>query len=55
VFGCGLHQVGKLMRIEWRFVFVKPSQWCVTPRYSSRGQQFQFQWLFFYLHRIIIQ
>jgi hypothetical protein len=43
------------MTVEWRFIFVKPSQWRLAPRYSRRGQQFQFQWLFFYLHRIIIQ
>lgn len=42
------------MQAEWRFVFVKPSQWCLLPRYARRGWEFQFQWLCFYLHRVIV-
>jgi hypothetical protein len=50
-----VYSMERSMTVEWRFIFVKPSQWRLAPRYSRRGQQFQFQWLFFYLHRIIIQ
>jgi hypothetical protein len=43
------------MQVEWRFVFVTLPRWRVVPRCAFRKHgQFQFQWLFLYVHRWII-
>lgn len=42
------------MQAEWTFVLVTPSQWRLIPRFHRQGWQFQFQWLFFYVHRIVV-